>query len=149
MITSDVYINGTTINMYGKCGKISCARRVFDGLQSQNVVLWTASISVYLQNGCFEETFNLFSELLQEDVKPNDYTFAVLLNASAGLSALKYGYLLHARTMKSGFTDYKIVGNSLIDAYAKGGNIEAASKVFSGVTLLVGMLSYVGIRMMA
>ncbi|KAJ8775172.1 hypothetical protein K2173_020176 [Erythroxylum novogranatense] len=132
-VESDVYINSATINMYGKCGKVSSARRVFDRLQSQNVILWTAIMSVYLQNGCFEETLNLFSEMLQEDVKPNEYTFAVLLNASAGLSTLKHGYLLHARTLKSGFTDYNIVGNSLIDVYAKGGNIEAANKVFSNM----------------
>ncbi|KAJ8774968.1 hypothetical protein K2173_019972 [Erythroxylum novogranatense] len=104
----------------------------FNGLHSQNIVVWTAIMSVYLQNGCFEETFNLFSEMLREDVKRNDYTFAVLLNASAGLSALKYGYLLHARTMKSGSTDYNIDGNSLIDVYAKGGNIEVI-KLFYGM----------------
>ncbi|KDP33014.1 hypothetical protein JCGZ_13045 [Jatropha curcas] len=126
----DAYVSSTIINMYGKCGEAVNARKVFDELQSLNVVLWTTIIAAYFQNRCFEEALNLFPRMKLVST-PNEFTFAVLLNASAGLSALRHGHLLHACAEKSGFKDYVIVGNALINMYAKGGNIQAANKVFA------------------
>ncbi|KAJ6753138.1 REPEAT-CONTAINING PROTEIN putative-RELATED [Salix koriyanagi] len=97
MLTSDVecdaYVSSAIINMYGKCGKSLMARGLFNGLQNRNVVLWTAVMAAYFQNGCFEEALNLFSKMEQENVKSNEFTHAVLLNACAGLSALRNGSL--------------------------------------------------------
>ncbi|GLT56506.1 hypothetical protein SLA2020_295420 [Shorea laevis] len=59
-IECDVYINGAIISMYGKCGNTFFARKVFNGLQSQHVVLWTGIMSAYFQNKHFEEIVNLF-----------------------------------------------------------------------------------------
>ncbi|KAJ4707429.1 Pentatricopeptide repeat-containing protein [Melia azedarach] len=130
-VEPDEFITSAMINMYGKCGKISHAMKVFDGLRTRNVVLWTAMIAAYFQNGHHEEALNFFSRMEGEEITPNEFTFAVLLNSTAALSALSYGDLLHARTEKSGFKGHVIVGNALINMYAKGGNIEAAQKVFS------------------
>ncbi|XP_059649701.1 pentatricopeptide repeat-containing protein At5g39680-like [Cornus florida] len=131
----DLFVSSAIIDMYGKCGKAPIARKVFDGLRTRNVVSWTAILAAYLQNGCFEEALKLFieMELEIENIVPNEYTFAVLLNSSAGLSARGYGSSLHARVQKSGFKDYIIVGNALISMYSKSGNIEAANKVFTNL----------------
>ncbi|KAJ6683919.1 hypothetical protein OIU85_007599 [Salix viminalis] len=135
MLTSgvecDAYVSSAIINMYGKCGKSLMARGLFNGLQSRNVVLWTAVMAAYFQNGCFEEALNLFSKMEQENVKSNEFTHAVLLNACAGLSALRNGSLLHGHSEKSGFKHHVMVGNALINMYAKSGDIEAAKNVFS------------------
>ncbi|KAK0585525.1 hypothetical protein LWI29_029883 [Acer saccharum] len=130
-VESDIYINCAIINMYGKCGKTSNARKVFDRLITRNVVLWTAMIAAYFQNGYYEEALNSFSQMEHEDVQPNEFTFAVLLNSAAGLSALGHGDALQARMEKSGFNEHVMVGKALINMYAKCGNIEAANKVFS------------------
>ncbi|KAH7554572.1 hypothetical protein JRO89_XS12G0237900 [Xanthoceras sorbifolium] len=130
-VESDVYLNCAMINMYGKCGKISNARKVFDGLITRSVVLWTAMISAYFQNGYYEEALNSFSQMEHDDIQPNEFTFAVLLNSAAGLSTLGHGDVLHACIKKSGFDKHVMVGSALINMYAKCGNIEAANKVFS------------------
>ena len=129
-IEYDSFVNCAIIDMYGKCGSISNARNVFDRLQTKNVVSWTAILAAYFQNGCFEEALNFFLEMEVEGLMPNEYTFAVLLNSCAGISALGHGKLLHARIKKSGFGDHIIVGNALINMYSKSGSIEAANKVF-------------------
>ncbi|GMY13683.1 pentatricopeptide repeat-containing protein At5g39680 [Fagus crenata] len=127
----DVFVSSAMVDMYGKCGKILNARKVFDCLQNRNVVSWTSIMAAYFQNGYFEEALNLFSKMEIEDTMPNEYTFAVLLNSSAGLSALRLGDLLHARAEKSGFKDHVIVGNALVIMYSKTGNIKEANKIFS------------------
>ncbi|XP_052170387.1 pentatricopeptide repeat-containing protein At5g39680 [Diospyros lotus] len=129
-IEFDEFIGSAIIDMYGKCGNIAMARNVFDGLQKKNVVAWTAILASHLQNGWFEEALKLFFDMELEGIIPNEYTFAVLLNSCAGLSALGHGNSVHARIQKVGFRHHVIVGNALINMYAKGGNIEAASKVF-------------------
>jgi pentatricopeptide repeat protein len=127
----DVFVSSAIIDMYGKCGNILNARKVFDSLQNRNVVTWTALMAAYFQNGYFEEALHLLSTMEVEDIMPNEYTFAVLLNSSAGLSALRLGDQLHARVEKSGFKDHTIVGNALVIMYSKAGNIKAANKVFT------------------
>lgn len=125
------YVTSSLMDMYGKCGKISYARKVFDSLHTRNVGSWTTIMAAYLQNDCFEETLSLFFDMQLEDVVPNDYTFAVVLNASASLSALGYGTSLHAYTEKSGFKGHVIVGNALINMYSKAGFVGRANTVFT------------------
>ncbi|KAM7278395.1 hypothetical protein ACFE04_005529 [Oxalis oulophora] len=127
----DPYIDSAVINMYGKCGNILNARKYFDAIETQNVVLWTAMIDAYYQKGYFEKALNFFSNMKIRDISANEFTFAVLLNSAAELSALRHGDSLHAHIEKSGLKDYVIIGNALITMYSKGGDIKAANKVFS------------------
>ncbi|KAF9626229.1 hypothetical protein IFM89_031356 [Coptis chinensis] len=132
-IEIDVFVGSAVIDMYGKCGKILGARNAFHGLHDRNVVLWTSVMAAYAQNGCFEEALNLYQQMMLEGVQPNEYTYAVLLNSCAGLSSLKHGDLLNAHALKSGFKDYLIVENALINMYSKSGSIEHANQVFSNM----------------
>lgn len=127
----DVFVSSTLIDMYGKCGKVLNAREVFNDLQKKNVVVWTALMTAYLQNGYFEETLNLFTCMDREDSLPNEYTFAVMLNACAGMATLRPGDLLHARVEKLGFKNHIIVRNALINMYSKSGSIDSSYDVFS------------------
>ncbi|CAL0330152.1 unnamed protein product [Lupinus luteus] len=127
----DVFVSSTLIDMYGKCGKAFDAMKVFDGLQKRNVVVWTALMTAYLQNGYFEETLNIFTRMDREDSLPNEYTFAVMLNACAGMATLGRGDLLHAQVEKLGFKNHIIVRNALINMYSKCGSIESSHDVFS------------------
>ncbi|KAF3457488.1 hypothetical protein FNV43_RR02146 [Rhamnella rubrinervis] len=130
---NNAFLNSAIIDMYGKCGKIINAMKFFSCLQTHNVVSWTTIIAAYLQNGCFEEALNLFRKMKLEGITPNEYSFAVSLNSSACLSSLRHGDLLHASAEKSGFKNHIIVGNALINMYAKSGNIAAANEVFSNI----------------
>ncbi|GJR30976.1 pentatricopeptide repeat-containing protein [Tanacetum coccineum] len=129
----DVFVCSAVIDMYGKCREVSSARKVFDRCRDRNVVSWTAMLAAYSQHGLFEESLKLFLDMQREDVVPNESTFSVLLNASAGLSSLGYGYSLHAFAEKTGFRGHKNVGNALINMYSKTGEIEAAKNFFLGM----------------
>lgn len=134
-VDCDDFFCSTLIDMYGKCGKVMNASKVFSSLPIRNVVTWTAVMTAYFQNGFFEEALNLLPEMENECVPANDYTFVVLLNCCAALSALRHGYLLHALVQKSGFKNHTNVGNALINMYSKSGDIEASYEVFSNTVL--------------
>ncbi|KAL1205401.1 Pentatricopeptide repeat-containing protein [Cardamine amara subsp. amara] len=133
-LNSDVEATGALINMYGKCGEVLYAQRVFDSTHTQNIVLNTTIIDAYFQDKSFEEALNLFAKMDAKDLPPNEYTFSIALNSIAELSLLKQGDLLHGRVLKSGFRNHVMVGNALINMYAKSGSIEDARKVFSGMS---------------
>nr|XP_016500876.1 PREDICTED: pentatricopeptide repeat-containing protein At5g39680-like [Nicotiana tabacum]XP_016500877.1 PREDICTED: pentatricopeptide repeat-containing protein At5g39680-like [Nicotiana tabacum]XP_016500878.1 PREDICTED: pentatricopeptide repeat-containing protein At5g39680-like [Nicotiana tabacum]XP_016500879.1 PREDICTED: pentatricopeptide repeat-containing protein At5g39680-like [Nicotiana tabacum]XP_016500880.1 PREDICTED: pentatricopeptide repeat-containing protein At5g39680-like [Nicotiana len=129
----DVFLSSAIMDMYGKCGEISGARYIFDSYPNHNVVSWTAILAANFQNECFEEALKLFLRMEFQDVVPNEYTFAVLLNSCAGLSALGCGKTLHARVEKTGHGAFVVVGNALINMYFRSGHIEAARALFSNM----------------
>nr|AYM00531.1 pentatricopeptide repeat protein [Salvia miltiorrhiza] len=129
----DLFVGSSTIDMYGKCGDVSSMRTVFDVLRARNEVTWTAALTAYSQNEWFEEALKLFLEMDRENVVPNEYTFAVLLNSCAGLSALGYGSSLHARVEKVGLKHDTVVGNALIYMASKCGLIDDAHSLFESM----------------
>eukprot|EP01018_Ginkgo_biloba_P022189 Gb_02998 [translate_table: standard] len=130
---SNVFVGSTLVDMYAKCGRVEDARLVFDKMQVRNVVSWTAMIAGYGQHGNGEETLKLFSEMLQEGIKVNEFTYAIVLSACSMLSALKHGKQIHGHITKTGFLAHLLVGNVLIDMYAKSGSIESARNVFDKI----------------
>ncbi|CAM8906084.1 unnamed protein product [Rhodiola kirilowii] len=130
----NVFLTTAMIDMYGKCNDITSARQVFADLHTRSVFSWTSMIDAYFQKRCFEESLNLLIDMLAEEILPNEYTFAVLLNSCASLSSIGHGDALHALIEKSGYNDDVSIGNTLIYMYSKSGDIESAAKTFAGMS---------------
>ncbi|XP_008806036.1 pentatricopeptide repeat-containing protein At5g39680 [Phoenix dactylifera] len=128
-----VFVGSAIVDMYGKWGDVQSSRHAFDRLLNKNVVSWTAVMAVCVQNGCFEEALKLFLEMELAGVRPNEFTYAVALNACAGLSALKNGDALNAHAEKLGYKAQLTVGNALINMYSKSGSIDDAKRVFTSM----------------
>jgi pentatricopeptide repeat protein len=58
-------------------------------------------------------------------------TFVGVLNACASTVALEEGMSVHQQIIQSGWDSDVYVGSSLVDMYAKCGNIEDALRVFN------------------
>nr|CAD1842171.1 unnamed protein product [Ananas comosus var. bracteatus] len=72
-------VKAKVINLYGRCGEIEKARRVFDGVQSKGSLTCTAIIDAYGSNGRYKEALNLFEWMLSNGFIPNNFTFDVVL----------------------------------------------------------------------
>lgn len=68
---SVVSVGNALIDMYGKCGSISLARKVFDEMVERNVISWTAIIAGYGLHGQGEEAVRIFDKMQQFGLKPN------------------------------------------------------------------------------
>ncbi|KAJ7542121.1 hypothetical protein O6H91_10G090800 [Diphasiastrum complanatum] len=128
---SDVIVGSTLVDMYAKCGCTDDARELFNNMSERNVVSWNAMIAGYAQNGLGKEALALYKQMKQEGVQPNNVTFVVLLKACASLAALEQGKQLHSDIIKRGFQSDVIVGNTLVDMYAKCKCIEDARELFN------------------
>lgn len=128
---NDFVLNTRIITMYSMCGSPLDSRMVFDQLQRKNLFQWNAIVSAYTRNELFEDAISMFSELISEtEHKPDNFTLPCVIKASAGLSDLGLGQILHGIGTKMGFLSDVFVGNALIAMYGKCGLVEEAIKVF-------------------
>ncbi|KAF2317975.1 hypothetical protein GH714_041299 [Hevea brasiliensis] len=132
--TATQMLVNATVDMYAKCGDLEKANNLFESIQSKNVISWNVMIGGYTHMSCYKEALGLFRRMLESHVEPNDVTLLSVLPACANLGALGLGKWIHAYIDKK----RKILANgalwtSLIDMYAKCGNIEAAKQIFDGM----------------
>ncbi len=128
---SDVFVGSSLVDMYAKCGSMEDAERVFNKMFSRNVVTWTTMILGYVKCGQGSKALELFQQMQQEGVQSDPVTFVGVLNACASMVALEEGRHAHEQIIQSGYESVAVVGNSLIDMYAKCGSIEDAKRVFN------------------
>ncbi|RWR87567.1 pentatricopeptide repeat-containing-like protein [Cinnamomum micranthum f. kanehirae] len=79
----DMVIGTALVDMYGKCGCVETAVKVFDEMHKKDVLAWTAMISTYAIHGFGEEALRLLKDMEMQGVKPNHVTFVGLLCACA------------------------------------------------------------------
>ncbi|KAK9281675.1 hypothetical protein L1049_004579 [Liquidambar formosana] len=123
----------TLVNGYIRNKKINKARSVFNKMTERNVVSWTVMISGYVQNVKFLDALKLFLLMSRSGAQPNNFTLSSVLDACAGCSSLVMGMQVHSRILKSGITKDVILSTSLVDMYAKCGDIEAAFCIFESM----------------
>ncbi|KAL9671150.1 hypothetical protein QQ045_008716 [Rhodiola kirilowii] len=126
----------TLVNGYLRNKDITKARDVFDKMVERNVVSWTVMISGYAQNGNFLDAVELFLVMLRTEdlIYPNHFTYSCMFDACADEPSLIVGMQLHSRVMKSGLAeDDVILFTSILDMYAKCGNIESAYELFQSM----------------
>jgi pentatricopeptide repeat protein len=113
--------------------RINKARSVFNNMSERNVVSWTVMISGYVQNQKFMDALKLFIRMLKSGNRPNHFTLSSVLDAIAECSSLIMGQQVHSSILKSSTPGDVILSTSLVDMYAKCGDIEAAFSVFESM----------------
>ncbi|KAL0833317.1 PREDICTED: pentatricopeptide repeat-containing protein At4g37170 [Brassica oleracea var. oleracea] len=131
-LDSDEVLWSSLMDMYGKCGCIDEARRIFDKIVVKDVVSWTSMIDRYFKSRRWREGFSLFSELIGSNARPNEYTFAGVLNACTDLTTEEVGKQVHGYMTRVGYDPYSFASSSLVDLYTKCGNMESAKRVVDG-----------------
>ncbi|KAJ0267245.1 putative pentatricopeptide repeat-containing protein [Hirschfeldia incana] len=127
---SDVFVGTSLVDMYGKCGEVVCARKVFDEMPQRNVVTWSAMIYGYSQMGENEEALLMFKEALFDNLEVNDHSFSSVISVCANSTLLELGRQVQGLCIKSSFDSSSFVGSSLVSLYSKCGVLEGAYQAF-------------------
>ena len=121
------------ISAYGKCEEIYSACQIFDEMSFKNLIPWNSIISGSILNGFPVQGLQSFCNLLNSGIEPNSYTLSTVLSTCATMSTLRLRAQIHSYILKSGSGCETALGNSLITMYAKCGDLDSSSKVFSGM----------------
>ncbi|XP_057854000.1 pentatricopeptide repeat-containing protein At2g13600 [Cryptomeria japonica] len=126
----DVVSWNAMIAGYAQNGVLVEALRLFNEMPQADVVSWNAIIAGYVQNGFSEKALEMFKQMQLAQVQPDQGTFASILPACARMGALEQGMEIHYTISRSELSRNVLIGNALIDMYAKCGNIQKARELF-------------------
>ncbi|VVA13888.1 PREDICTED: pentatricopeptide [Prunus dulcis] len=127
----DLVLQNAVVNVYGECGYIEYANRMFELIESKDVVSWTSMISCNVRSGLANEALELCHLMKETNVEPDSIALVSILSAVAGLSALKKGKEIHGFLLRKGFILEGSLGSSLVDMYARSGTLENTEKVYN------------------
>ncbi|XP_054785483.1 pentatricopeptide repeat-containing protein At5g04780, mitochondrial isoform X1 [Prosopis cineraria] len=88
---SNLYVVGSLIDMYAKCGCIKEAYLVFQCVEKRSIVLWNAMISGFARHACALEAMILFEKLQQIGFCPDDVTYLSVLNSCSHMGLHEEG----------------------------------------------------------
>ena len=125
----DVFIGSSLVFMYGKCGEISDARKLFDKMPSRNTVTWTSMISGYTQGGFPDEAIFLFRKMKSRRIVTNDQTIIGILGALGSKRSVLLGKEIHGMIVKRSNRCSIYICSSLIWFYCQCGEYDYAGKV--------------------
>lgn len=120
----NVYVATGLVDMYGKCGSIEDALRVFEAMPVKNEATWNAMISAYAHHGHAREALLLFDQM---SVPPSDVTFVGVLSACvhAGLVDQGRGYF-HQMSSLFGLVPKIEHYTNMIDLLSRAGLLKEA-----------------------
>ncbi|XP_059640886.1 pentatricopeptide repeat-containing protein At1g18485 [Cornus florida] len=131
-IVSDVFVGNALVAMYGKCGFVDDAVRVFENMPERNLVSWNSIICGFSENGFSQKSFDVFSEIAasKEGLIPDVATLVTILPVCAVEGNLEMGMMVHTLAVKLGLSQELKVINALLDMYSKCGLLHEAQRLF-------------------
>ncbi|CAD6260832.1 unnamed protein product [Miscanthus lutarioriparius] len=128
---SNVILGTALVDVYGKCLVLTDARRVFDGILQPNDISWNVIIRRYLLAGMGDMAVHMFFRMVWAGVRPLVYTVTHAMLACRDNGALKEGRCIHTFVLRHGYEHHVHVRSSVVDMYAKCGDIDAAQRLFN------------------
>lgn len=127
LFSSNLYIGTALLNFYAKCGNSKSARMVFDSMGDKNIITWSAMIGGYGVQGDGSGSLAIFSDMLKEDLKPNEVIFTTVLSACSYSGMVEEGW----RYFKSMSQDYNFAPSMkhyacMVDLLARSGRLDEA-----------------------
>ena len=97
----NVILGSSLVDVYGKCGVMADARRMFHEIPQPNAVTWNVIVRRYLDAGDAKEAVFMFSRMFSTSaVRPMNFTFSNALVACSSVSALREGVQIHGVVVK-------------------------------------------------
>ena len=62
-VNLNLFTGNGLVAMYGKCGSVVEARRVFDGMPFRDIVSWNSLVAGYAQSGRFDLALEVCKEM--------------------------------------------------------------------------------------
>ncbi|KAI3772443.1 hypothetical protein L6452_03629 [Arctium lappa] len=127
---SCTYLTNHLLSMYGRCGQLGYAHKLFDEMPQRILVSWTAMISGFSQNMEFLKAITTFCKMWVCGESPNEFAFSSVIQACSSLKSVQIGKQIHCLALKVGFSYELFVGSNLADMYSKCGLMVEACMVF-------------------
>ncbi|XP_030486660.2 pentatricopeptide repeat-containing protein At2g15690, mitochondrial-like [Cannabis sativa] len=125
----DMELSNKLIEMYGKCGSMKDARKVFDRMTERSVSSWNLMINGLAANGQGNDGILLFEEMKKVRLNPDKETFLAVLAACASAEAVEEGFV-YFEEMKNEYGTMPEIEHymGVIDILGKSGHLNEAEE---------------------
>ncbi|KAK1416575.1 hypothetical protein QVD17_32366 [Tagetes erecta] len=118
------------IDGYMKSGNVDDAKVLFDQMPEKNLISWSIMISGYAKNGEPQSALELLKCFKKECIKPDETFILGVISACSQLGVLDAAESVINDYVGPALLTNLRVATSLIDMYAKCGNLKKAAQVF-------------------
>ncbi|MQM03407.1 hypothetical protein Taro_036188 [Colocasia esculenta] len=132
----NAYVRSSLVDMYGKWGDLAAARKILETGEcdydiGNDAVAWNSLLAGCGRGGRGKEAVALFVQMRRCGVDADEFTYPSVLNSLASMGSAADGRAIHCSIVKSGYGEaYVHIGNTLVDMYAKCGDLQCARKMF-------------------
>eukprot|EP00250_Pteridium_aquilinum_P019032 c24264_g2_i1 orf=938-2350(+) len=126
----DMFLAYALVSIYARCGSLMEAEILFHSLPSRDVILWTAIIDGYVDQGLSEKALDYLEQMQLEEVVPDTISYVCGVKACCSSVAIDKGQKIHTDIVKKGMDTDVLVANTLANMYSKCGSLEDAKDVF-------------------
>ncbi|XP_018849370.2 pentatricopeptide repeat-containing protein At1g11290, chloroplastic [Juglans regia] len=136
----DVFVVTALVDMYGKCGAIDTARKLFDMMQERHVTTWNAMIDGYGTHGLGKAAVELFNDMQKGTIKPNDITFLCVISACSHSGLVEEGLSLFSSMKKDyGLKPTMDHYGAMVDLLGRSGKLNEAWDFIQGMPIEPGI----------
>ncbi|CAI9088388.1 OLC1v1022697C1 [Oldenlandia corymbosa var. corymbosa] len=126
----DVSVGNALIGMYGKCGRIWDARKVFDEMFKKDVATWTSMICGYSSVGRIEDSAILFEQMTVKGVQPNEFTWNAMIAGFARRGDCDLAFAFFSRMHEEGLIPDLVTWNAMISGFVQSQRPAEAFQLF-------------------
>ncbi|KAJ4886694.1 Pentatricopeptide repeat-containing protein [Raphanus sativus] len=135
---SGVVVSNALIDMYGKSRWLEEAVKIFEGMdKKRDIFTWNSVLCVHDYCGDHDGALALFNRMICSGIQPDLVTLTTVLPTCGRLAALNQGREIHGYMIVNGLlnrnSNDEFINNSLMDMYAKCGDLRDAQTVFDSM----------------
>ncbi|MCO5563727.1 hypothetical protein L7F22_017374 [Adiantum nelumboides] len=130
-LESNFFVRTALLDMYSKCDLSEAVCIVFRRLPNLSAVSWNVMFTMFVQLGKHKSALELFEQMQNEGMPPNEATYPSILKACGCARAFEQGKAIHSQLIECGLVSDVYIGATLIDMYASCGKVDEALIEFS------------------
>lgn len=133
---SDILMMNSVIDMYGKCGRMDLAYKVFCRMEEKNVSSWTSMIVGYAAHGHVDDALECFCCMREAGIGPNHVTFVGVLSTCVHGGMVQEGkYYFNMMTNGYGIRPMLPHYGCMVDLLGRAGLFDEAKLMVEGMPM--------------
>ncbi|KAL8527176.1 hypothetical protein ACS0TY_005159 [Phlomoides rotata] len=133
-VTFDVILATGLVDMYGKCGDVDAAFRVFESMLTKNLVSWNSIIGVYARHGLARRALEEFERMVGSGFFPDQVSYINVLSACVHGGMVEEGEaIFYSMQAKYGIEAEMEHYSCMVDLYGRAGELEKAKELIKAM----------------
>uniref|UniRef100_I1JXT7 DYW domain-containing protein n=1 Tax=Glycine max TaxID=3847 RepID=I1JXT7_SOYBN len=133
----DTAVVNALVSFYAKCGYTEEAYHTFSMISRKDLISWNSIFDVFGEKRHHSRFLSLLDCMLKLGTMPDSVTILTIIRLCASLLRIEKVKEIHSYSIRTGslLSDAApTVGNAILDAYSKCGNMEYANKMFQNLS---------------